>query len=95
MRILRYPIESVAENRDTFIFSMELVVPCILHIENRISEKMVVIILLEILQHHTTGTGAEIYFKELEPQLKNIILAEKNDNWDIPTKGDALKNISL
>ena len=80
VRILRDSIKCVAENRDTFLFGMELGVPCILHLDNRIRENMVVMIIQEGLYHCTTCVGAKIYFKELETRLNNGSLAEKNGN---------------
>ena len=71
VRILRDYIKRVEEMRDTFLFGMELDVPYILHLENRISEKMVVTIILEGLRHRPTGVGTKGYFKELEIHLNN------------------------
>ena len=93
--ILKDFIKRVAEMHHTFLFGTELGVPCILHHENRSSEKMVVMILLEGLCYHLTGVDAKVYFKELETRPNNSILAEKISNWVITTKCDELKKISF
>ena len=90
VRILRGSIKRVKGKRDTFLFGMELGVLYILHLENRISEKIVAMILLEGLCHCPTGVGTKAYFNDLEIHLNNGILAEKNSNWVIPTEGDKL-----
>ena len=55
MYILRVSLAQVNAKQDNFIFGMELAVPCILHLENRISEKIVVVTLLEVLRERGTG----------------------------------------
>ena len=92
--MLRDSIKRVAVERDILLFGMELGVPCILHLKNRISGKILVMILLEGLCHRPACMGVKEYFKELEIHLNNSILAEKNGNWFIPTKDDELKKVS-
>ena len=79
LRILRYSIKRVEDNRGTFLFGMEFGVPYILYLEDGINETMGVMILLEEF-HCPTGVGAKVYFNELETRLKNGILVEKNGN---------------
>ena len=80
VRMLRDSIECISEKCQTCLFDMERGVPYILYLENRTSEKMVIVILLEGLHHRTTGAGDRVYFKELETHLNDGILAEKNGN---------------
>ena len=47
VRILRYYIEYITENRDKFLFDMVPDVSYILNLENKVSEKMVVAVLLK------------------------------------------------
>ena len=65
VKFLRDSIKRAEENRETFLFGMELGVLLILYLENRISEKMGVMLLLEEIRRHPTGVGAKAYFNEL------------------------------
>ena len=65
VKILRDSIKRAEENRDTFLFGMELSISCIMYLENRISEKMGVMLLLEGICRHPTGVGVKAYFNKL------------------------------
>ena len=90
--ILRESILRVDEKREKFLFPMDLAVPFILHMENRISEKIAVMVILEGLRHRQSGSGTTLYFSELNKLLNNGILSEQNGNFVIPTAKDELKN---
>ena len=93
--VLRDSIQHVEEKRGTFLFPMELAVPCILHMENRISEKVSVMVILEGLRHRQSGVNTVCYFSQLNNLLNNGILSEKNGNFKFPTVKDELKQLSL
>ena len=67
----------------------------ILYLDNRISENMVVIILLEGICYCTTGVGANSYFQEVEQRLNSVILVEEDRKWVIPTEDDKLNQIFM
>ena len=95
VEVLRASIDRVEAKRANFLFPMDLALPCILHLENRVSEKLVVMVMLEGLRHRKTGVASKEYFGEVEGKLNNGILSEENGNWVLPTEGDELKKISL
>ena len=49
-----------------------------LYLENIVSEKLVVMVLLEGLRYSKTGVAATHYFGEMEHLLNNGILTEEN-----------------
>ena len=61
--MLRNSLNRVVDKRDKFLFPMEKAVPCILYMENRVSEELITMYLLEVLAHRNAGVGANEYFK--------------------------------
>ena len=76
--MLRALIQCIETQR--FLFELDIAVPCIFHIENRVSEKIIVLILLEGLKYHQIGVGTLSYFKEVEYALNNDILGKEDGN---------------
>ena len=93
--ILRKSLHRVVDKSDKFLFPMEKAVPCILHMENRVSEKLITMCLLEGLAHRNAGVGAKEYFKEVEEAVNNGVLHVENGNWKLPVNGDTLSTVSL
>ena len=63
------------------MFPMKKAVPCMLHIENRVSEKLITMYLIKGLTHPSPGVGAKEYFKEFETLINSYILHLENVNW--------------
>ena len=59
VEVLRASIDRVEAKRANFLFPMDLALPCILHLENRVSEKLVVMVMLEGLRHRKTGVASK------------------------------------
>ena len=55
VKVLRDSIKRIEDMKDGFLFGLERAVPCVLHLENRVNEKLVVMALLEGLKHRTNG----------------------------------------
>ena len=78
--MLKTTLERVVDKRDGFLFLMENVVPCILHMENRVSEKLITMCLREGLTYRNPGVGATEYFEEVEYAVNNGIPHPENGN---------------
>ena len=66
VNMLKASIECVEAKRVNFLFPMDLALPYILHIKNRVSEKLIVMVTLEGLHHCKTGVASKEYFEEVE-----------------------------
>ena len=73
--MLKNSLNRVVNKCDKFIFPMEKAVTCILHLDNRVSEKSITMCLLEGLQHRTPGVDVKAYFAEVENVANNSILS--------------------
>ena len=93
--ILKNSINRVAEKRGHFLFPMETTLPCILHIENRLIEKLITMCLLEGLKHRAAGVNTNSYFIEIESVVDNVIMSVYNGNWKLPVNGYTLSLVSL
>ena len=93
--ILRKSLDRVVDKSDKFLYPMDKAVPCILHMENRVGEKLITMCLVEGLAHRNAGVGAKEYFKEVEELVNNGVLHVENGNWKLPVNGDTLSTVSL
>ena len=59
VKVLRDYIKRIEDLQDGFLFGLERAVPCVLHLENRVNEKLVVMTLLEGLKHRTNGAQSK------------------------------------
>ena len=59
VKVLRDSIKRIEDMKDGFLFGSERTVPCVLHLENRVNEKLVVMTLLEGLKHRTNGAQSK------------------------------------
>lgn len=78
-----------------FLFEMERGVPCILHMENRINEILLVMITLERLRHRITSVIAKEYLLKVQDIFNRGILAKENGIYIIPIEIEELKKISF
>ena len=60
---LRASINRIEEKEKGFLFGLDRAVPCVLYLENRVNEKLVVMTLLEGLKHRTNGAMSQAYFQ--------------------------------
>ena len=81
---LRDSINRIEEKEKGFLFGLDRAVPCVLHLENRVNEKLVVMTLLEGLKHRTNGAMSKAYFQEIADVFNNGMLSEQNGNWKVP-----------
>ena len=93
--ILKNSLNRVVEKRDEFLFSIEKTLPCILYMENRVSEKLITMCLAEGLKHRTAGVNTKSYFTEIDSMVNNGILSEENGNWKLPINGDTLSPVNF
>ena len=66
---LRASINRIEEKEKGFLFCLDRAVPCVLHFENRVNEKLVIMTLLEGLKHRTNGAMSLAYFQEIADAL--------------------------
>ena len=59
VKVLRDSIKRIEDKEDGFLFGLHKAVPCVLHLENRVNEKLVVMTLLEGLKHRTNGVQSQ------------------------------------
>ena len=77
------------------MFGLDKAVPCVLHLENRVNEKLVVMTLLEGLKHMTKGAQSKEYFEEVAHTFNNSMLSKENGTWKIPQDSGELKVLSF
>ena len=92
---LRDSINRIEEKQNGFLFGLDRAVPCVLHLENRVNEKLVVMTLLEGLKHRTNGAMSKAYFQEIADVFNNGMLSEQNGNWKVPQESNELKVLSF
>ena len=63
--------------------------------ENRVSEEVINIFLLEGLNHYTAGVNTKVYFTEIKSVVNNGIVPIENINWKLPVNMDTLSPVSL
>jgi len=95
IKVLRDSIKRIEDMKDGFLFGLERAVPCVLHLENRVNEKLVVMTLLEGLKHRTNGAQSKEYFEEVAHVFNNGMLSEQNGNWKVPQDSGELKVLSF
>ena len=55
VKALRDSIKRIEAMENGFLFGLDRAVPCVIHLENRVNEKLVVMTLLEDSKHRTNG----------------------------------------
>jgi hypothetical protein len=95
IKVLRDSIKRIEEKEAGFLFGLHKAVPCVLHLENRINEKLVVMTLLEGLKHRTNGVQSKAYFQDVADIFNNGMLSEQNGNWSVPQDSGELKVLSF
>ena len=95
VEFLRASINRIEEKEKGFLFGLDRAVPCVLHLENRVNEKLVVMTLLEGLKHRTNGAMSQAYFQEIANVFNNGMLSEQNGNWQVPQESNELKVLSF
>ena len=93
--ILKNSLKRMTERRNHFLFPIEKAIPYILHTENRVSNTLVTICLLEGIHHRTTGVNTKACFTEIESVVNNSILSIENGNWKLPVNRDIQSPVSL
>ena len=91
----RNSINRVVCKRDKFMLPMESDVPSILHLENRVSEKLITTCLLDGLQYRAPGVDTMAYFAEVDNVVNNSIFSAENENWELPENRDTLTTVTL
>ena len=91
--MLRNSLNRAVNKRDTFLFPMEKSVLYILHLENRVSEKVITIYVLEELWYRAPGVDVKVYFADVENLVNNGILSAENRIWMLPVNGDTLSTL--
>ena len=74
---------------------MERGVPCSLYMENRINEKLIVMIILEGLRRRTNGVMEKEYLFKVQDIFNSGMLAKENGSYVIPTERGELKKMSF
>ena len=64
VKVLRDSITRIEDMQDGFLCGLDRAVPCILHLENRVNEKLVVTALLEGPKHRTNSAQSKEYFED-------------------------------
>ena len=95
VKVLRDSIKRIEYKEDGFLFGLHKAVPCVLHLENRVNEKLVVMTLLEGLKHRTNGVQSQEYFQDVADIFNNGMLSEQNGNWRVPQDSGELKVLSF
>ena len=80
VKVLRDYIKRIEDLQDGFLFGLERAVPCVLHLENRVNEKLVVMPLLEGLKHRSNDAQSKEYFEEVAHVFNNDMLSKENGN---------------
>ena len=95
VRVLRDFTKRIEDMKDGFLFGLKRAVPCVLHLENRVNKKLVVMSLLEGLKHRANGAQSKEYFEEVAHVFNNGMLSEQNGNWKVPEDSGELKVLSF
>ena len=95
VKVLRDSIKRIEDKEDGFLFGLHKAVHCVLHLENRVNEKLVVMTLLEGLKHRTNGVQSQEYFQDVADIFNNGMLSEQNGNWRVPQDSGELKVLSF
>ena len=75
---LRDAIDRYDMTSDDYLFAIEKAIPCVLHLENRINEKIITIIIVEGLRNRTSGRELDKYVKNIEHLFNNAVMCKKN-----------------
>lgn len=65
IRVLMDSITGIEEKAIGFNFGLHNTVLCVLHMENCVNEKLVIIALFERLKNRTNGVNLQAYFKDV------------------------------
>ena len=95
VKLLGQSIMRVEEEQDEFLFEMERGISCILHMEDRINRKLIVIIILEGLRHRTNSVMAKEFLLMVQDIFNSGMLAKDNNSYVIPTERGELKKMSF
>ena len=55
IKVMRDSIKRIEDKQSGFLFGLERAVPCVLHLDNRVNDKLVEMTLLEELKHISNG----------------------------------------
>ena len=92
---LRDSIEYNNSIADGFLFPQSLVIPCILLMENRINEKIIMMLILEGHRKRSEPSALEDYYKRLVDLFNNGVMHDKDGQWKLPMKDGKLEPVSL
>lgn len=81
---------------DGFIFPQSLANPCILlHMENRVNEKLIMMLVLEGKIKHSEPVALSDYFERLVVLLNNYVMYDMDGQWKLPIKDGKIEAMSL
>ena len=92
---LRDSIEHNASVVGDYLFALSLAIPCILHLENRVNEKVIMMIILEGMRKRSSSVALADYFKRLAHLFNNGVMHDMDGQWKLPMENDKLDPISL
>ena len=92
---LRDSIEHNGSVVGDFLFAQSLAIPCILHMENRVNEKIIMMVILEGMRKRSSPAALSEYFDSLVHLFNNGVMHDKDGQWKLPMKNDKLDPISL
>ena len=90
--------DSVTHNdtvKDGYLFPLSLAIPCILHLENRVNEKVIMMLILEGMKHRSGVKELDEYFDQLQHLLNNGVMHEKDGQWRLPMEQGKLQPVSF
>lgn len=90
--------DSIEYNRsivDGVLFPQSLAILCILHMENRVNEKIIMMLILEGMRKRSQPVVLEDYFKRLVELFNNGVMHDKDGQWKLPMKDGKLEPVSL
>lgn len=90
--------DSVTHNdtvKDGYLFPLSLAIPCILHLENRVNEKVIMMVILEGMKHRSGTKELDDYFVKLQQLLNNGVMHEKDRQWRLPMEQGKLQPVSF
>ena len=77
---LRDAIDRYDMTSDDYLFAIEKAIPCVLHLENRINEKIITIIIVEGLRNRTSGRESDKYVKKSNTYLTMVLCVKRMVN---------------
>ena len=88
--------DSVTHNdtvKDGYLFLLSLAIPCILHLENRVNEKVIILLILEGMKHRSGVKELDESFVQLQHLLNNGVMHEKDGQWRLPMEQGKLQAV--